>query len=58
MSAEYETNGQRQPTLLDLGKPSPNAIFSAIIPHSPDEAAIFGAFASLVSLMTLRRPRR
>jgi hypothetical protein len=30
-SAEYETNAQSQPTLLDLGKPSPNAIFTAVV---------------------------
>jgi len=30
-SAEYEPNEQNQPTLLDLGKPHPNAIFTAVI---------------------------
>jgi hypothetical protein len=30
-SAEYETDVQQQPTLLDLGKPSPNAVFTAVI---------------------------
>ena len=30
-SAKYEADAQRQPTLLDLGKPAPNAIFSAVI---------------------------
>jgi hypothetical protein len=30
-SAECEANEQNQPTLLDLGKPSPNAIFTAVI---------------------------
>jgi hypothetical protein len=30
-SAEYEVNEQNQPTLLDLGKPHPNAIFTAVI---------------------------
>jgi len=30
-SAEYEANEQNQPTLLDLGKPHPNAIFTAVI---------------------------
>jgi hypothetical protein len=30
-SAEYEANEQNQPTLLDLGKPYPNAIFTAVI---------------------------
>jgi hypothetical protein len=29
--AEYETNEQDQPTLLDLGEPHPNAIFTAVI---------------------------
>ena len=31
VSAEYEANEQNQPTLLDLGKPYPNAIFTAVI---------------------------
>ena len=31
VSAEYEANEQSQPTLLDLGKPYPNAIFTAVI---------------------------
>jgi hypothetical protein len=30
-SAEYEANEQNQPTLLDLGKPHPNAIFTVVI---------------------------
>src|SRR6516162_8213381 len=30
-SAEYEADEQKQPTLLDLGKPHPNAIFTAVI---------------------------
>lgn len=30
-SAEYEADAQSQPTLLDLGKPSPNAIFTAVV---------------------------
>lgn len=30
-SAEYKANEQNQPTLLDLGKPYPNAIFTAVI---------------------------
>jgi hypothetical protein len=30
-SAEYEANERSQPTLLDLGKPYPNAIFTAVI---------------------------
>jgi len=30
-SAEYEVNEQNQATLLDLGKPHPNAIFTAVI---------------------------
>jgi|SRR5689334_592936 len=30
-SAKYEADAQRQPTLLDLGKPSPNAVFTAVI---------------------------
>jgi hypothetical protein len=30
-SAEYEANEQSQPTLLDLGKPHPNAIFTAVV---------------------------
>jgi len=30
-SAEYEVNEQNQPTLLDLGKPHPTAIFTAAI---------------------------
>src|SRR5215472_7679943 len=31
VSAEYEADEQNQPTLLDLGKPYPNAIFTAVI---------------------------
>jgi hypothetical protein len=31
VSAEDEANEQNQPTLLDLGKPHPNAIFTAVI---------------------------
>jgi len=31
VSVEYEPNEQSQPTLLDLGKPHPNAIFTAVI---------------------------
>jgi hypothetical protein len=30
-SAEYEANEQNQPTLLDLSKPYPNAVFTAVI---------------------------
>ena len=30
-SAEYEADEQNQPTLLDLGKPHPNAVFTAVI---------------------------
>ena len=30
-SAEYEADVQSQPTLLDLGKPSPSAVFTAVI---------------------------
>jgi len=30
-SAMFETNVQGQPTLLDLGEPSPHAIFTAVI---------------------------
>ena len=30
-SAEYEADAQSQPTLLDLGEPSPNAIFTAVV---------------------------
>jgi DNA/RNA endonuclease YhcR with UshA esterase domain len=30
-SAKYETNTQSQPTLLDLGKPYPNAAFTAVV---------------------------
>jgi hypothetical protein len=30
-SAGYEANEQNQPTLLDLGKPSPKAVFTAMI---------------------------
>ena len=30
-SAEYEADEQNQPTLLDLGKPYPNVIFTAVI---------------------------
>ena len=30
-SAEYGANEQGQPTLLDLGKPHPNAMFTAVI---------------------------
>jgi hypothetical protein len=30
-SAKYEADAQSQPTLLDLGKPSPNAIFTAVV---------------------------
>jgi hypothetical protein len=31
VSAEYEPNEQSQPTLLDLGKPHPNATFTTVI---------------------------
>ena len=31
VSAEYEVNEQNQPTLLDLGKPNPSAIFTTVI---------------------------
>src|SRR5215472_6340880 len=31
VSAEYEANEQNQPTLLDLGKPHPNAVFTAVV---------------------------
>src|SRR5262249_3256275 len=31
VSGDYEPNEQSQPTLLDLGKPYPNAIFTALI---------------------------
>ena len=30
-STKYEANAQAQPTLFDLGKPSPNATFTAIM---------------------------
>jgi hypothetical protein len=30
-SSEYEANAEAQPTILDLGKPSPNALFTAVI---------------------------
>jgi hypothetical protein len=30
-SAKYEADAKSQPTLLDLGKPHPNAIFTAVI---------------------------
>ena len=30
-SAKYEADVQAQPTLLDLGKPSPKAVFTAVI---------------------------
>ena len=30
-STEYEADAQSQPTLLDLEKPSPNAIFTAVV---------------------------
>jgi hypothetical protein len=30
-SAEYEANEQSRPTLLDLGKAHPNAVFTAVI---------------------------
>jgi hypothetical protein len=30
-SGEYEVNEQSQPTLLDLGKPYPNATFTAVV---------------------------
>jgi hypothetical protein len=39
-SAEYEAKEQNQPTLLDLGKPFPNAIFTAVI--YGDNRAKFG----------------
>jgi DNA/RNA endonuclease YhcR with UshA esterase domain len=39
-SAEYEADAKSQPTLLDLGKPSPNAIFTAVI--YGDNRAKFG----------------
>jgi hypothetical protein len=31
VSGEYEANEKNQPTSLDLGKPYPNAIFTAVI---------------------------
>jgi hypothetical protein len=37
---EYEANAEAQPTLLDLGKPSPNAVFTAVI--YGDNRAKFG----------------
>jgi len=39
-SAEYGANAQSQPTLLDLGKPSPKALFTAVI--YGDHRAKFG----------------
>jgi len=30
-SAEYELDAQRQPTLFDLGKAYPNAVFTAVV---------------------------
>jgi hypothetical protein len=30
-SAKYEANVQSQPTLLDLGKAYPNAVFTAVV---------------------------
>jgi len=30
-SPKYEADAQSQPTLLDLGKPSPNATFTAVV---------------------------
>lgn len=39
-SAEYEPDVKSQPTLLDLGKPSPNAVFTAVI--YGDHRAKFG----------------
>jgi hypothetical protein len=30
-SAKYEANAKSQPTLLDLGKPYPNAVFTAVV---------------------------
>ena len=39
-SAEYEANEQNQPTLLDLGKAHPNAVFTAVI--YGDNRAKFG----------------
>jgi DNA/RNA endonuclease YhcR with UshA esterase domain len=30
-SAEYEANAKSQPTLLDLGKSYPNAVFTAVV---------------------------
>jgi DNA/RNA endonuclease YhcR with UshA esterase domain len=41
VSAEYEANEQNQPTLLDLGTPHPNAIFTAVI--YGDNRARFGS---------------
>jgi hypothetical protein len=40
-SAKYEAHEQNQPTLLDLGKPHPNAIFTAVI--YGENRAKFGA---------------
>ena len=40
-SAEYEANEQSRPTLLDLGKPHQNAVFTAVI--YGDNRAKFGA---------------
>ena len=31
VSAKYEAEAKAQPTLLDLGKPSPNATFTAVV---------------------------
>jgi DNA/RNA endonuclease YhcR with UshA esterase domain len=30
-SAKYEANAKSQPTLLDLGKPYPNSVFTAVV---------------------------
>lgn len=39
-SAEYEADAKSQPMLLDLGKPSPNAVFTAVV--YGDHRAKFG----------------
>src|SRR6266436_4391859 len=39
-SAKYEANAKSQPTLLDLGKPYPHAVFTAVV--YGDNRAKFG----------------
>ena len=60
-SAEYEADAQRQPTLLDLGKPAPDAIFTAVIygmdraKFGTPETALLGKRICVEGLITYYR---